>query len=391
MDIARKEACGSAFSRRTLLSGIGTAALTSVALAGAAAESRFPESVTGADPGSAVYLDSNENPYGPSALTIRAMQESLASTNRYPATSEALREVIASRHKVSAEQVVLGCGSTELLRMAADAFLGPRQKLLAATPTYPMLASYARARGREVVQAPLTKDRQHDLEAMLGRGDAATGLVYICNPNNPTGTLTVRRDLEEFLRRLSPSIPVVVDEAYHEYVAPTSSYASLIDRPIDDGRTIVTRSFSGIHGLAGMRLGYAVAPASMARQLSRFRLEFGTSAVAVAGAAAALGDLGHVRQSAQRNADERQRFSNHCNVRYVGVSASLTNFVLVDLDHPAGEVLDHFRRQGVRIGPQVPELGNVVRVSMGLPGEMKRFWEVWDMLPHQDRHESMSH
>src|SRR5206468_11478150 len=149
-----------------------------------------------------------------------------------------------------------GCGSAEILRMAADAFLGFGKKIIVARPTFELMSDCARGAAAEVVAIPLTRDYSHDLSAMLARCDSSTGLVYICNPNNPTGTLTRRRDLEAFVRQLPEKTFVLIDEAYHHYVGESSDYASFIDRPNDDGRVIVTRSFSKIHGLAGMRVGY---------------------------------------------------------------------------------------------------------------------------------------
>ena len=204
-----------------------------------------------------IRLDRNENPYGAPESAMAAMRESLGSANRYPDAGDALRQKIADHHRIKPEQIVLGCGSTEILRMAADAFLLPGKKLIQATPTCPLLASFARQRGAEVVEVPLTNNHAHDLQSMLDRSDGSTGLVYVCNPNNPTGTLTARHDLEEFLRKLPATVQVVIDEAYHHYVAPTSSYASFLDRPVKDDRTIVTRTFSTIYGLAGLRSGYA--------------------------------------------------------------------------------------------------------------------------------------
>jgi histidinol-phosphate aminotransferase len=333
-----------------------------------------------------IRLDRNENPYGPSPLAIAAMRDGLDSVNRYPNSSKPLREKIAGHHRVKPEQILLGCGSSEILKITADAFLKPGKKLVIATPSFPLLSFYAQNNGVEVVEVPLAGNRSHDLEAMLAKADASTGLVYICNPNNPTGTVTARTAIDEFLRRLPPAIPVVIDEAYHEYVTPSASYASFIDRPAGDGRTIVARTFSKIHALAGVRVGYAVASQEMAEKLWPFSLQFAVNSLAIQAAMAALDDTAHVRQSVQRNNDQRQEFFNHANVRMAGVSDSQTNFVLLQVDHPIEEVLTHFRKNNVLLGPRFPGVDGFVRVSIGRPADMKEFWRVWDMLPHQDMH-----
>jgi histidinol-phosphate aminotransferase len=379
-------------SRRKVLHGIGAGAITAAVPATVASRSSclsasiLSQSLSTNETGHPIRLDRNENPYGPPESAAVAMRESLNKPNRYPDASDALQEKIAGHHEVKSEHVVLGCGSTEVLRMAADAFLLPGTKLVLATPTCPLPASFARQKGVEVVEVPLAKDHSHDLSAMLVRADSATGMVYICNPNNPTGNLTQRQDLDDFLHRLPHSIPVVIDEAYHHYVAPTPSYVSFLERPAADERTIVIRTFSKIYGLAGLRIGYAVAPPMLAKRLSTFRLQFGENVVGISAAMSALDDNEFVRRMSDRNRDDRQSFFNNADVRYVRVNDSQTNFVLVKLDHPIDEIIQHFRQNNILVGPRFPRLDDFLRVSIGRPEESKAFWRVWDMLPHKPVH-----
>jgi histidinol-phosphate aminotransferase len=373
-------------SRRHLLFGIGASAVTAAVSPnlGAIPFLRVASpNAEGALDGP-IHLDRNENPYGPSDLAIAAIRDSLGAANRYSDDAGALRAKIARFHKVDPEQVVLGCGSSEVLQMAAEAFLSPGKKLVMATPSYPLLASYARAKGIEVVKIPLTSAFTHDLQGMLARSDSSTGLIYICNPNDPTGNVTVRDEIEEFLGRLPSNIPVIIDEAYHEYVNPSTAYASFIDRPIHDGRTIVTRTFSKVYGLAGLRIGYGVAPAEMARRLAPFRLQ-PENTLAIKAAMAALDDQDHVRRSVQRNADQRQEFWNKANVRMVNVTESLANFVLVHLDLPSDQLVAHFSKNNILVAHDVG-MDGFVRVSIGRPDELDAFWRVWDMLPHHFMH-----
>ena len=374
-------------SRRKLILGMGAGAVTAMAARSFALDRwAFPSlEVEGPEPGRPIRLDRNENPYGPSPLAVAAMREGLASANRYPDSSKPLREKIAGHHRVKPEQVLLGCGSSEILKITAEAFLKPGKKLVMATPSFPLLSFYARNNGVAVAEVPLTRDRSHDLEAMLGKAESSTGLVYICNPNNPTGTVTARPAIDEFLRRLPREIPVVIDEAYHEYVPPSASYASFIDRPAGDGRTIVARTFSKIYALAGVRIGYAVASAEMAEKLWPFSLQFAENTLAIKAAMTALDDAEHVRQSVQGNNDQRQEFFHHANVRKARVIDSQTNFVLLQLEHPIDQVLTHFRKNNVILA-SFPGIDGYVRVSIGRPAEMKEFWRVWDMLPHADMH-----
>jgi histidinol-phosphate aminotransferase len=332
-----------------------------------------------------VRLDNNENAYGPSERATQAMRESLELANRYPDLEyERLSETIAALHGIKTEQVVLGCGSSEVLRMAATAFLGSGKRLVIASPTFDLIADDARRLGAEVVVVPLTKQYAHNLNAMLTHAKASTGLVYICNPNNPTGSLTLRQDIEGFLRHLPAKVSVVIDEAYHHYVGLSSGYASFLDRPVDDDRVIVTRTLSGIYALAGLRIGYAVAAPQTARQLSAARLQFDVNVIAARAAVAALNDSQYVRACSQQNANDRQEFFNSANGRMMrGAIDSHTNFVMLKTGRPGQDVIEHFEKNRILLGPLVPSMGMYVRVSLGTPAEMKEFWRVWDLMPTQ--------
>jgi histidinol-phosphate aminotransferase len=362
-------------SRRVLLRRIAAAA------AGAAAAPAFAGAFTGrAGP---LRLDRNENAYGPSVNAIAAMQDAARTAAfRYPEPdTEALHQAIARVHHVSPDRIVLGCGATEILRMAADVFLGPGKTLIAAEPTFDFIGDCARRTGARVVTVPLTHDHAHDLDAMIGRSGSSPGVVFICNPNNPTGTLTSRRDLEAFIRRLPGTMVVVIDEAYHHYAGESSEYASFIDRPIDDDRVIVTRTFSAVYGLAGLRVGYGVAAPPLARRLAACRLPQSVNVVAARAAVAALDDQAHVRLSVSRNVDDRQEFYNQCHARMLRPIDSLANFVMMNSGGPGADAIEHFRRNNVTIGPSIAAFDKSIRVSLGTSVEMAEFWRVWDRMP----------
>ena len=188
-------------SRRDLLRsfGIGTAAATAAPWSFAAMHPAILESPAKRDSVTTIHLDNNENAYGPSRRTAEAIRAASTTVNRYPAASDDLTEHIASFHGVKSERVLLGCGSTEILRMAAHAFLGLGKQMLQSSPTFEALELYSRSVGAEVISLPLTHEFAHDLESMLGRIASSTTLVYICNPNNPTGSITPRKGLEDFI------------------------------------------------------------------------------------------------------------------------------------------------------------------------------------------------
>ena len=374
-----------AISRRTLFRHLsaGTAAalgLPSIARAGVG--SAGSGAVHALETGGPVRLHRNENTFGPSPRVIAAIREDTARiAARYPdGTDSELRKALAHHHHVYADQVVLGAGSDEVLSVTLSA-LATGRTVIAAAPTYDRVIDRARASAVDVVLVPVRKGGSYDLDAMLSHADARTGLVYICNPNNPTGSVTARRDLEAFISRLPETTHVVIDEAYHHYVGGSSDYVSFLDAPLPDRRVIVTRSFSAAHGLAGLRVGYAIAQAGVAALIQSAGHSNNLSAVAAVAAMAALQDPDHVRGVFTRNADARQEFCNDANARMLRTLDSHTNFVLLNTGHPGDEMVAHFRKHGVLVGGPFEGFNNYIRVSLGTPAEMREFWRVWDLLP----------
>jgi histidinol-phosphate aminotransferase len=320
-------------SRRTFLISAGAAAFAG--LGRASAETQQPAQAT-ADAGGVVRLDRNENPYGPSPRVVDAIRDSMQKVSRYPRSeTDLLADRIAAMHHVKRDQVVLGCGSTDILRMAAGAFLGPDKQLMQATPTYEVMESYARAASAKVISIPITHRYAHDVAAILAHTTPATGLVYVCNPNNPTATLTPREELESLVEKLPPSTYIVIDEAYHHYAGQSAEYASFIDRPVDNPRLIATRTFSIAYGLAGLRVGYAVTSAETARKLQAYALENRVNDFAIRAAMAALDDADSLRDFVARNQNDRQEFFNQALARAVKPIHSDANFIMLNMFHPA--------------------------------------------------------
>ena len=362
------------------LRGFPLAPATELALWGNAAAA---SEASAAEP---ILLYRNENPYGPSEKVLAVLRESAASGNRYPRTEyDTLLDKLAALHKVKREQIVLGCGSGEILCMAAMAFLKPGKKLVEAAPTFPALGKLAQTAGIEVADVPLNKMYEHDLPTMLDRAGNSAGLVYIVNPNNPTGSPTPRKDIDAFLAKLPANIPVLIDEAYHHFATPGGAYESFLDRPIGDPRVIVARTFSKIYGLAGMRIGYAVATPEVAKRLAAGFPGWSVSVVSARAASAALDDVDYVRLGVKRNSDDRQEFMNQVNARMLRAIDSQTNFVMVNPMRPPDEVIEHLKKHNILIGPKYPALDKYVRISLGLPGEMKIFWDAWDQMPPADK------
>jgi histidinol-phosphate aminotransferase len=377
-------------TRRRFLHSLGLSAATGAALASLPATleafepSRHAQAVgaktaLGAARANAILLNSNENAYGPLPKTVAVMQQALGWANRYPDFDyDALVWAIADLHKIKPQQVVTGCGSTEILRVSASAFLGPGKKLVTGWPTFEAIASYADAAGAEVVNIPLTSSYANDLDAMLSQAQSAPSLVHVCNPNNPTASLTPRKDLETFISKLPASTYILIDEAYHHFAVGAPEYTSFLDQPIDNPRVIVARTFSKVYGMAGMRLGYGVTSIETAQRLRRFQTQDNVNMAAAQAGLAALEDMDEMQTAVRRNAVDRKEFFTQASRRNLKAIPSYTNFAMVDAAHPANEVSSYFKQNGILVGRRFPLMDHFVRISFGKPNEMQQFWRVWD-------------
>ncbi|MDH4023709.1 MAG: histidinol-phosphate aminotransferase family protein, partial [Gammaproteobacteria bacterium] len=269
-------------SRRSLLIG-ATAAAATLATRPALAQAATggPAMPANAAPALA-RLVANENPYGPSASARRAIAEVLATAWQYPmGNDQALKKLIASREGLSPRHIMIAEGSGEILRIAGLVF-GAGSEVVAATPTFGFLQSYARQMGATVTEVPLDDGMSHDLKALGAAVTSRTGLLYICNPNNPTGTLVPGPTLRPFVQEMASRTTVLVDEAYLDLWEDWPQHTAT-DRVRAGEAVIVTRTFSKLHGLAGLRVGYALAPPELIKRLEKHRMTIqGCAGVAAA-------------------------------------------------------------------------------------------------------------
>lgn len=326
-----------------------------------------------------IKLASNENPRGPSPRALAAARAALDDVHRYPdGAGTALRARLAARHGVEPAAITLGNGSNDVLDMVARVFLGPGTNAVLSRHAFAVYPIATRAAGAEArVAPPLPADHPeapygHDLDAMAGAVDTATRLVFVANPNNPTGTWVAAESLERFLAGLPDHVIAVVDEAYFECVdAPAyPDTTAWLDR---FANLVVTRTFSKVHGLAGLRCGYAVSAPAIAELLNRVRHPFNANAAALAAAEAALDDTAFLAESVRLNAEGRARLA--AGFRELGLATipSQANFVSVDVGREAAPVYEALLRRGVIVRPVGGyELPNHLRVSVGLPEENER-------------------
>jgi histidinol-phosphate aminotransferase len=365
-------------SRRSFFrtAGLGAAVAASASfpaeLLSWAEPSRTPE------PGGPILLNSNENAYGPFPGVL-ALPNPFEDVNRYPDHhSDMISELLAAQYKVDTSRVLTGCGSTEILRMAACAFSGPGRKLVMGTPTFEAIGGYSSAAQADVLKVPLAANFSHDLGAMLKAAGTDAGLVYICNPNNPTGNVTPRADLEDFIRKLSKKTYVLIDEAYHDFVPASADYVSFLDRPLDDNRVIVARTFSKIYGLAGMRLGYGITAKDTAAEMRWHRLEDSLNIFVMRCAMTSMNDAAGYRRAVRRNAADRDEFMRQAAARKLKPIPSCANFVMMGTGRPIRSLIDYFAKNNFKIGRPFPPMDTYARISLGTPEQMKEFWRVWD-------------
>src|SRR5687767_490996 len=320
-------------------------------------------------------LGNNENPYGPSETVLQAMTKAFKYANRYGYPDGNVVAAIAKHHDVAANQVMIAAGSGEILDVCCNSLLQGDKKIVGSDPSYEILYQQASSlKAGDTIRIPLLADYRQDIPAMIRatkKNHRQVGFVYLCNPNNPTGRIVTRDEVRQLLDGIPEDVPVLIDEAYHHFVEDPAYETSM--KYVKEGRpVIVARTFSKIAGLAGMRLGYAVAPRD---QLAVLR-PFATGSVNACvrwGAVAALADKAN--EDKVRRATTEQRKKAIAELKTLGYESipSETNFFMVHLKKPVVPVIAEFRKKGVIVGRPFPPLNESLRVSIGTPDEMAKF------------------
>ena len=300
------------------------------------------------------------------------MTDSFGLAWRYPDEyADMLAEELARMHGVPSDQVLLGDGSGEILKLCAAAFTGREKKLVIANPTFEAIARHAGVAAAEVVKIDLTSDYSHDLKKMLASAGGA-GLVYICNPNNPTASITPRNELSDFLAKLSPTTIVLVDEAYHHYV-DSKDYESVIPLVKQYPNLIVARTFSKIYGMAGLRCGYCVTQSANIARLKTHQIFDSVNIMALVAALASVKDTEQVTRGRKLNSEVKKSIYAELDTLGYRYIPSHANFMMIDLRREVRPVLDAMRNRGVEVGRLFPALSNFMRVTIGTGAEMQQF------------------
>jgi histidinol-phosphate aminotransferase len=321
-----------------------------------------------------VKLASNENPLGPSTKAVAAISGMLGGLNRYPdGAGYYLKAALSEKLGVTPDCIILGNGSNELLELAVRTFMQPGDGSVMAVNSFVVYSLVTKSAGCTGVAVPLA-DGRHDLMSMAGAVTDDTRIVFVANPNNPTGTMNTAAELDAFMQALPRDVIAVLDEAYYEYAAGPD-YPDSLGYVRNGRRVVALRTFSKAYGLAGLRIGYGVAPPELVDLMNRVRQPFNTGSLSQAAALAALGDDEHVRRTVELN-EEGKRYLygelDRLGVRYYPTHA---NFIYMETGRDARGLYELMLKDGVIVRPVGPEQ---IRVTIGLPGENRRFVEAFE-------------
>ena len=369
-------------NRRGFVGGVATAlgylsvnplALWSQGRGGAApAQQRPPR--TAEDYDLLAKLANNENPYGPPESVMKAMTGAFKYANRYGYPDGGIVEEIAKHHGVKTENVLLGAGSGEILDVVGSTFANNGRKVVGVEPSYSQVYSHVTSVKGAAITIPLTPDYRQDMQALIRmtkKHYREVGFVYLCNPNNPTGRIVTKGEIKQLLDGLPEDMVVLIDEAYHHFV-DDSDYATSIPYVIEGRPVIIARTFSKIAALAGMRLGYAIAPRELIQAMRPFST--GTiSAIVKYGGVAALKDVESQAQVKKVTIDLRTKATKELSSMGYAVIPSDANFFMVHLKRPVVPVIEEFAKKKVLVGRPFPPMTEHLRVSIGTPDEMNRF------------------
>ena len=327
----------------------------------------------------AIRLDSNENPNGPGRAALEAVRTMFTEANRYPDTQEDdLQAAVAKHQKVAENNVLMACGSGEILRSACFAYTGPGRALVTASPSFETPVGFAESMGAEVRKVPVDKDLRLDLNQMLDKVQGA-GLVFFCNPNNPTATVhgaSVVKDFIAQVNKRNPDCMIMMDEAYHEYVEDPN-YSTSIPVSLDNPKVFTVRTFSKVFGMAGLRAGYAIGRPEALRPMGRHKLGSGVNVLAAACGVATLPDEAHINAEIKVNREAKAFTVKAFESLGFRPSASQANFIMVPIGRDSRAFKDECAKHGILVGRPFPPLTTHLRVSIGTMEEMKKAVDVF--------------
>jgi len=327
----------------------------------------------------AIRLDSNENPNGPGQVALDAIRAMFGEASRYPdVPGDDLKHAIARHLNVAPENVLIGCGSGEILRMAVYAFTSPDRALITGAPSFEDPVKHAEMTRSPVRAVPVDSQLRLDVGRMLDETTGA-GLVFLCNPNNPTATVHGAATVRDFItqtNKRAPDCVVMVDEAYHEYV-DDPTYSTAVPLALENPKVIAVRTFSKVFGMAGLRCGYAIGRPETLKQLQRHKLPNNLNALAAASGIATLPDAAHIERERELNREAREFTRRTFESMGYKSGVSNTNFIMVAIGRDSKAFKAACAKQGILIGRPFPPLTTQARISIGTMDEMKKAVDVF--------------
>ncbi len=327
-----------------------------------------------------IKLSNNENPFGPCVGACDAVAKAMPQGSRYPvALRRDLTNRLAKLHDVSPEMVALGNGSGEILRMAAGAFIGPDQLLVGPHPTFEAIFNYASLMGvasSRIKQIPVTADFRHDVSKLTL---PKAGLIYVCNPNNPTSSITPKKEIDSLVANLPSGAVLMVDEAYYHF-ADSPEYESAMKHVHAGKDVFIVRTFSKVYGLAGLRVGYAVGRPDIIERLRRQAMDNNTNAMGLQAALTSIDDADQVSRNRERNASTRRMVLDWLDRNKMKYAPAQANFIFFHTGREVRPMIDALGKRGVLVGRPFPPFNDWMRVSIGTPDEMKTFIREYERL-----------
>ena len=331
-------------------------------------------------PGIKIRLNSNENPYGPSEKAKHALQQIIVDGNRYAFdVQEEMKAILANKEGVTPAHVAIGAGSGDLLCQAGAAFGVEGGRIISAFPTFPLLMNYASTFRATWDKVNVNDKLEHDYDALAARVTYDTKLVFVCNPNNPTGTLVDPVRVKQFCEDVSKKTTVYVDEAYLEFLDPKDQI-SMVDLVKSDANVVVSRTFSKIYGLAGLRLGYVVGRPDLIKKIDKYHMGIANNQPALAAAKASLGDTAFMETCRKKNAEARRHLTDYLDKKGIWYAKSYTNFLFFRATLDAASVLSKLAERGIGIRVWDYNDQQWFRVSIGTLDEMKTFTKAFDAM-----------
>lgn len=323
-----------------------------------------------------IKLASNENPLGPSSKAIEAIKSAAENIHIYPdALATDLREDLAKKHRVDADQIIVGNGGEEIIKLIGQTFINPEDEAIMANPSFGLYATSVKHMGGIAVQIPL-KDYKHDFETFANKITKKTKLIFVCNPNNPTGNIATQEEIHHFLKSIPEDVVVIFDEAYYDYAIRNQEYPDSLKILKERPNTIIIRTFSKVAGIAGVRVGYAITSKEIVNEMTKVKNVFNVNRLAQVAGRAALQDEEHIKKTVDLNyqsLEMMEKFFNDHRLEYIQSNA---NFIFVNVKQHSKIIFQKLLEKGIIIRPgYLWHMDNWLRVSTGTRMQTQKFLE----------------